>query len=172
MPVTSIRDDYALWLASPPTTGLLVETLELNGPLLPSPILLVNRRSTPLQAIDENGVPRVFLPIAFTFSKPAIRNSSEYSSTARIDGLQGQLLKLLSRVTPADLTLSLYATLRLYVDPTMLDRPLYPQPLVFRVEDAKVTLDVVELTLIGGRMSTKRAGNYYIFERFEGLRPF
>lgn len=172
MPTTSVRDDYAAWLATPPVTGLLVETLEIYGARVGPPILIANRRSTPLEATDENGVPRIFLPVAFTFSKPAIRNSSEYQSTVQVDGLQGRLLQLFSQIRATDLSYPVHATLRLYLDPTNLDQPVYPQPLRFRVEEAKVTLDIVELTLVGGRMPTKRAGNYYTFEKFEGLRPF
>lgn len=172
MPTNNVRDDYAAWLASPPTTGLLVETIEIFGTTLGSPILLANRKDSPLQALDEMGMPRVFLPVAFSFSKPAIRNSSEYSSIVRIDGIQGRLLKMITKIRSSDLAKPLFAVLRIYVDPIMLDRPAWLAPLRFRVEEAKVTMDVVELSLVGGRMPTKRAGNHYTLERFVGLRPF
>lgn len=172
MPTNAVAQAYAEWLATPPTTGMLVETLELVGSALGSPVRICNRRDTPLVAADENGVPRTYLPLAFTFSKPAIRNSSEYVSTVRIDALDGTLLRLLSSVRSIELTQPVYATLRIYVDPTILDRPAWFSPLRFRAENIKVSLDVIEIDLVGGRMPTKRAGLYYVLERFEGLRPF
>ena len=172
MPTRSVRDDYAEWLASPPTTGMLVETLELSGPALSPPVLICNRKTEPLVASDENGMPRTFLPLAFTFTKPAIRNSSEFVSTVRIDAIEGRLLRLFYQISKRDLTQPVFATLRSFIDPTMLDRPVWLAPLRFRVEQAKVTMDVVELDLVGGRMPTKRAGIYYVMERFVGLRPF
>lgn len=172
MPTTAVAQAYAEWLATPPTTGMLVETLELVGAALGSPIRICNRRDTPLVATDENGVPRTYLPLSFTFSKPAIRNSSEYVSTVRVDALDGALLRLLSNATAADLLSPIYATLRIYIDPTLLDRPAWFSPLRFRAENIKASLDVIEIDLVGGRMPTKRAGLYYVLERFEGLRPF
>lgn len=172
MPNNDLRQDYAEWLATPPTTGLLVETLEITGAALGAPILLCNRRSTPLVAADENGLPRTFLPLSFTFTKPAIRNSSEYVSTVRIDGVEGRVLQLFSRVSSLDLTKPVLVSMRAYIDPTMLDRPVWLPPLRFRCEQARVSMDVIELDLVGGRMPTKRAGIYYTMERFEGLRPF
>ena len=172
MPNNDVRDDYAEWLASPPTTGLLVETLEITGQALGAPILLCNRRSTPLVASDENGLPRTFLPLSFTFTKPAIRNSSEYASTVRIDAVEGRLLQLFARVNSIDLTMPIYAALRTFIDPTMLDRPVWLSPLRFRCEQARISIDVLEMDLVGGRLPTKRAGIYYTMDRFEGLRPF
>jgi hypothetical protein len=171
MPTTSVNDAYAEWLATPPTTGMLVETIEIVGNAIGSPIRLCNRRDIPFEAADENGVPRIYNPLSFTFSKPAIRNSSEYVTTVRIDGLQGTLLQLFGRIRSIDLTSPVYATLRLYIDPTMVDRPV-SVPLRFRCENIKVTLDVIEMELVGGRMPTKRAGMYYVLERFVGLKPF
>ena len=172
MPNTSLRDDYAQWLATPPATGMLVETLEISGASLGSSVLICNRKNQPLQALDENGVPRVFLPLGFTFTKPAIRNSTEYSSSVRIDGIGGDLLRKFSAIRSFELTRPVYVTARLYVDPTMLDRPVWNAPLRFRCESAKITFDVLDLELVGGRLATKRAGTYYVLERFVGLRPF
>lgn len=172
MPTNTVRDDYAEWLATPPTTGLLVETLEINGPALGAPILLCNRRSTALVASDENGLPRTFLPLSFNFTKPAIRNSSEYVSTVRIDAVEGRILALFSRVSSLDLAQPVYVLLRTFIDPNMLDRPVWRVPLSFRCESARISIDVIELDLVGGRMPTKRAGLYYTMDRFEGLRPF
>jgi len=172
MPTRNVRDEYAEWLATPPTTGVLVETLEINGPAIFNPILICNRQDRPLEATDENGWPRVFFPLSFTFSKPAIRNSSEYESQCRIDALNGDLLQELYKLRSPMLNQPAFATLRVFVDPGMLDRPVWLSPLVFRIENAKVAVDVAELDLVGGRLPTKRAGLYYTLERFEGLRPF
>lgn len=172
MPTRSVRDDYAEWLASPPTTGQLVETMELTGAALPAPILICNRRDLGLLATDENGVPRSFLPLPFTISKPAIRNSSEYAASATLDGANGELLRLLSGIRSAELLSPILVTLRIFVDPTMLDRPAWSPPLRFRAEAIKVAVESIEIDLVGGRIPTKRAGSYYTLERFEGLRPF
>ena len=172
MPTTSVRDDYARWMASPPTTGLPVETLEFTGAALPEPLLICNRKDAPLVAQDEDGLPRTFLPISFTISKPAIRNSSEYAATARLDGLNGNLLELFGNIRSNELVDPLYAVFRIFIDPTMLDRPCWMAPLRFRVETGKVGMDAIELTLVGGRLPTKRAGLYYVLQRFAGLRPY
>lgn len=172
MPTTSVRDDYALWLATPPVTGEMVETLEISGSALGSVIRICNRRSRPLQAFDEAGTPCVFLPLTFQFSKPAIRNSTEYTSSVRIDGLQGDMLRRLSAITGEELTQPVYVKARIYIDPVMVDRPVWRAPLKFRVESAKIMFDLIELELVGGRLATKRAGTYYVLERFTGLRPF
>ena len=172
MPTRGVTDAYAEWLATPPTTGLLVETIEIYGKAINSDLCFCNRRSTPLVATDEDGMPRTFLPLAFQFTKPVIRNSTEYSSTVRLDGLDGRLLELFSKVRSPELNDPIYVVLRTYIDPTMLDRPVWLQPLRFRCEKVKVAIDVIELELVGGRLATKRAGLYYTMDRFEGLRPF
>lgn len=172
MPTRSVRDDYARWLASPPTTGLPVETLEFRGGSLGEPILICNRKDSPLVAQDENGTPRTFLPLSFTISKPSIRNSSEYSAIARLDALNGSLLEIFGNITSSELTVPMHAIFRIYIDPSMLDRPCWMAPLRFRVETGKVGMDAIEMTLVGGRLATKRAGLYYVLERFAGLRPY
>jgi hypothetical protein len=172
MPSNSVVDAYAEWLATPPTTGLLIETIEIYGKQANSDLCFCNRRSTPLVASDENGMPRTFLPLAFQFTKPAIRNSTEYTSSVRLDGLDGRLLELFANIKSDQLNDPIYVILRTYIDPTMLDRPVWIEPLKFRCEKVKVALDVIELDLVGGRLPTKRAGIYYTMDRFEGLRPF
>jgi hypothetical protein len=172
MPTSSADDDYARWLATPAPTGQYVETLEFVGGIMGSGIRICNRRRVALQAFDESGVPRTFLPIPFTISKPAIRNSSEVRVDARIDALDGSLLALLGRARAIDLNQQITVSLRAYLDPTILDRPLWRVPFRFRVESMKASLDVIEVVMVGGRLPNKRAGIHYGIDRFVGLRPF
>lgn len=172
MPTTAVRDDFAEWLATPPPTGQYVETLEFTGGVAGSGFRICNRRRVALQATDEDGVPRVFLPVPFTITKPAIRNSSEMRVDARIDALDGSLLKILTNVRSSDLNAAVNVSLRAFIDPTMLDRPVWQVPFRFRVENMKVGLDVIEVVMVGGRLPNKRAGLYYGIDRFVGLRPF
>lgn len=172
MPATSVEDAYAEWLATPPLTGQYVETLEFTGGLAGGGIRICNRRRVALQAIDEDGVPRTFMPLPFTVTKPAIRNSSEMRVDARIDALDGELMRVLTGARSIQLNDPLNVALRAYIDPTILDRPVWRVPFRFRVESIKAGLDVIEVVMVGGRLPNKRAGIYYGIDRFVGLRPF
>lgn len=172
MPTTTYDDAYAEWLASPPPTGQYVETLEFVGGVTGSGIRICNRRRVALQALDEDGVPRTYLPLPFTVTKPAIRNSTEIRVDARIDALDGSLLALLGRARAVDLNLPVSVSLRAYIDPIILDRPVWRVPFRFQVESMKASLDVIEVVMIAGRLPNKRAGLYYGIDRFVGLRPF
>lgn len=172
MPTNSIDDEFAQWLATPPPTGQYVETLEFTGGVAGSGIRICNRRRVSLQAIDEDGVPRTYLPLPFTVTKPAIRNSSEMRVDARIDALDGTLMKVLVGARSIELNQPVAVSLRAYIDPTILDRPVWRVPFRFRVESIKASLDVIEVVMVGGRLPNKRAGIYYGIDRFVGLRPF
>jgi hypothetical protein len=171
MPNMNIRADYATWLATPSTTGVLVETLQFYGPAFQG-LWLANRTDDIFVANDELGIARTYQPIAFTLSRPAIRNSTELSMTARIDGIDGALFRALSLLTNDQLNYPVYCNLRAYVWPNMLDRSVFGYPLTLRVESAKVAIPIVELTLVGGRLTNKSAGRFYTLQRFVGLRPF
>lgn len=172
MPTRSIDDTYAEWLATPPVDGMLVDTLEFYGAALAAPLAICNRRDAAMVAIGEDAVARTYEPVPFTVTFPAIRASSEMLCTARIDGMGGGVLEVLAGLTADSLTAPLFVARRIFIDPTRLDRPMWKTPLRFRVEEARVALDVVEVTLVGGRLSNKRAGLYYGLDRFVGLRPF
>lgn len=172
MPTSNADDDFAAWLATPPLTGQYVQTLEFTGGIAGSGIRICDRRRIALQAIDEAGVPRIYQPLPFTVTKPAIRNSSEIRVDARIDALDGSLLALLGRTRAIDLNAEVQVALRAYIDPTILDRPVWRVPFRFRVESMKAGLDVIEVVMVGGRLPNKRAGLYYGIDRFVGLRPF
>ena len=172
MPTTAADDAYAAWLATPPLTGQYVETLEFTGGVAGGGIRICNRRRIALQAIDEAGVPRIYQPIPFSVTKPAIRNSSEIRVDARIDALDGAMLEILGRAKAIDLNDEVAVSLRAYIDPTILDRPVWRVPFRFRVESMKASLDVIEVVMVGGRLPNKRAGIYYGIDRFVGLRPF
>jgi hypothetical protein len=172
MPTQAVRDDYARWLATPPIGGMLVETLELRGAALTAPIFLCNRSDKPLQAADEMGVWHTFQPVAFAIDRPALRGSTEFMLNARIDAMDGSIFRAMTTLDNDALLHPIYAALRVYVDPIMLDRPVWRQPIRARVEEAKVSLDVVDLTLVGGRLPNKRAGTIYSMDRFIGTRPF
>lgn len=172
MPTTSAEQAYAEWLATPPVTGQYVETLEFTGGVAGAGIRICNRRSVALQAIDEDGVPRIYRPLPFTVTKPAIRNSAEMRVDARIDGLDGTLLSVFTNARSIQLNTPVNVALRAYIDPTILDRPVWRVPFRFRVESIKAGLDVVEVVMVGGRLPNKRAGLYYGIDRFVGLRPF
>lgn len=172
MPTTSVDDAFADWLATPPVSGQYVETLEFSGGVAGSGIRICNRRAVALQAIDEDGVPRIFMPLPFTVSKPAIRNSSEMRVDARIDALDGTLLRTLTSARAIQLNQPVQVALRAYIDPTILDRPVWQVPFRFRVESIKAGMDMIEVVMVGGRLPNKRAGLYYGIDRFVGLRPY
>jgi hypothetical protein len=172
MPTSAADDAYAEWLATPPVTGQYVETLEFTGGVAGSGIRICNRRRVALQALDEDGVPRTFSPLPFTITKPAIRNSSEMRVDARIDALDGTLMRVLVAARSVALNQPVAVALRAYIDPTILDRPVWRVPFRFRVESIRATLDVIEVVMVGGRLPNKRAGLYYGIDRFVGLRPF
>jgi hypothetical protein len=172
MPTSSVRDDYARWLATPPIGGMLVETITFSGVALGSPIMLCNRSDQPLVAADEMGAWHTFQPVAFAIDKPALRGSTEFMLNARIDAMDGAMYRALTKMDNDALLHPIYAALRVYVDPIMLDRPVWRQPIRARVEEAKVSLDVIDLTLVGGRLPNKRAGTVYSMDRFIGTRPF
>lgn len=172
MPSITVDAAFAEWLATPPVSGQYVETLEFSGGVAGSGIRICNRRHVALQAMDEDGVPRTFLPLPFTITKPAIRNSSEIRVDARIDALDGSLLRVLVNARAIQLNTPVNVALRAFIDPTILDRPVWRVPFRFRVESIKATLDVIEVVLVGGRLPNKRAGIYYGIDRFVGLRPF
>lgn len=172
MPATSYDDRYSKWLATPKATGQYVETLEFIGGVAGSGVRICNRRRVALQAMDENGVPRIFLPLPFTITKPQVRNSSEVRVDARIDALDGSMLAMIGNARAVDLNEPVTVALRAYIDPLVLDRPVWRVPFRFRVESMKASLDVIEVVLVGGRLPNKRAGLYYGVDRFVGLRPF
>jgi hypothetical protein len=172
MPQDRLRAEYAEWLATPPPTGVLIETVEFTGRLLPAPLLFCNRRVDPLVATDELGVRKTYVPIAFKMTRPAMRASTEFATSLQLDGVDGALLQMISKLRPDDLRYPLNATLRWYIDPIMLSRPVWPTGLVMRVESVKVGIPIMEISLVGGRLPTKRAGTTYDISRFVGLRPF
>jgi hypothetical protein len=172
MPTQGVRDDYARWLATPPVTGMLVETIELRGAALSAPILLCNRTDKPLVAADELGAWHTFQPVAFSVDRPALRGSTEFMLNARIDAMDGGVFRALTQLDADAVLHPIYVALRVYVDPQMLDRPVWRQPIRARVEEAKVSMDVIDLTLVGGRLPNKRAGTIYSLDRFVGVRPF
>lgn len=172
MPTNSVTKAYAEWLATPPATGVLVETVQFSSPAMTADLRICNRRDSPMQAKDETGVLHVYEPVAFEIGKPSIRNSTEMEVSLRVDGVDGSLFRMLTEMNPDDVRKILTATVRVFVDPIMLDRPVWLSPLRFRVEQAKVGLDVVDMSLVGGRLPNKRAGRYYDMSRFVGLRPF
>jgi hypothetical protein len=172
MPTTSVTEAYAKWLATPPVQGIFIETLEISGAALPSTLRFCNRNQGFLQANDENGVPRTYQPLAFTLSKPGVRNSTEVTSDIRLDALGGGLLRIFSQVRSSELQTPIYVAVRFYVDPIMLDRPVWKSPLRFRAEEVKVGATAVELTCTAGRLPNKRAGQYYTLDKYVGLRPF
>lgn len=173
MPNQTVRDEYARWLATPPIGGMLVETMEISGPGMNSgPLRLANRTDRALTATDELGLTSIWHPLAFTLSKPSLRNSSELLISARVDGVDGMLHEIIAKMTADQLRHPLYVTLRIFIDPIMLDRPVYRAPIRLRCETAKVGIDVIDMTLVGGRLPNKQAGTVYSLERFVGTRPF
>jgi hypothetical protein len=168
----SSADRYAEWLATPPPEGVLVETVEFVGEAMVGSLRVCNRRTDPLVATDENGITKTYIPVAFEMGKPAMRASTEFSTTLKIDGVDGVMLQNLAKISPDDLRKPLLVVVRWYLDPQMLDRPVWPNGLVMRVENIKASIPVIELSLVGGRLPTKRAGTFYGLDRFVGLRPF
>jgi hypothetical protein len=151
---------------------MLVETMEVKGAALSSPIYMCNRSDAPLIATTEEGATHEWQPVAFQIDKPAMRNSTEFMLTARVDAMDGALYRAFAQMTNDDLLHSVFVALRVFVDPLMLDRPVWRQPIRMRCEEVKVALDVVDLTLVGGRLPNKRAGTYFDLSRFVGVRPF
>jgi hypothetical protein len=172
MPTNNVSQEFAECLATPPMEGMLVATAEFTGVMLAQPILICNRRHAPLIAKDEFGVERMFQPLGFTMTYPAMRSSTEATVQLRIDAVDGLMLRTFSQMESDSLNFMLNVTLRVYVDPMMLDRPAWGEPLRLRAESMKIGLDVVEVTLVGGRLPNKRAGHVYDLARFVGLRPF
>jgi hypothetical protein len=172
MPSPHAAQTFAEWLATPPIEGMLVATAEFSGIMLKQPVLICNRRHAPLVAKDEFGVDRMFQPLGFTMTYPAMRGSTESTVQLRIDAVDGLMLRTFAQVESDALNNVLNATIRIYVDPVLLDRPAWGEPLRLRVESMKIGLDVVEMLLVGGRLPNKRAGHVYDLARFVGLRPF
>jgi hypothetical protein len=172
MPSPHVDPAFAEWLATPPVEGMLVATAEFSGVMLKQPILICNQRHAPLIARDEFGVEKMFQPVGFTLAYPAMRNSTESSVQLRVDAIDGLMLRTFAQVESDALNSILNATLRVYIDPTLLDRPAWGEPLRLRVESMRIGLSVVEMMLVGGRLPNKRAGNVYDLARFVGLRPF
>jgi hypothetical protein len=172
MPDPNISAAFAEWLATPPMDGMLVATAEFTGLMLNQPVLICNRRHSPLIARDEFGVERMFQPLGFSMTYPSMRSSTESVVNLRVDAVDGLMLRTFSQLESDALNNILNATIRIYVDPMLLDRPAWGEPLRLRVESMKIGLDVVEMSLVGGRLPNKRAGHVYDMARFVGLRPF
>lgn len=160
---------WAEWLATPPYDGLLVDCLEFASDGKES-LLLVNRLDSPLTATSETGAILTYQPLPFRVEGYGQRQSTEAGITITGDGLDGSLLAALDRLGWEELTSAIWLTWRLYLVPSILDRPLYTPPPRFQLEDADIGLTAVRVRAAGPRLPNKGAGIYYTVDKFIGLR--
>lgn len=162
----AIDERFRIWLASAPSTGVPVDTIQIYHPKW-GYIYLARWRS-PFTAFLENGQQQTFQSADFAIEPTGIESSTGQTVRAAINGLDGQLYAQLKKLNTVDRQTPILLAYRLYLD-TLRDRPLIDPPLVLEVVQAKCERDVVNLDLSSTDLPNISSGRYYLLKDYPAL---
>lgn len=169
MSKTGIQFDkqFKEWLASAPTDGVQVDTLEIFHPRWQS--IYLARWKTPFQARIETGEYITFTPADFAIEQLPVENGTGQTIRAMLNGLDGAIYEELKALTFEDRATTILVTYRLYLD-NLAEFPLIDPPPVLEVSLANCERDIVTLELSPSALPNILCGRYYLINDFPGLK--
>ena len=146
------RQEFKEWLASAPTDGYPIDTIEIKHPRWGS--IFLASQTSPITARLENSEVVVFQPADFFIEQIPIQEGTGQTIKAFINGLDGAI--------------SILVVYRLYLN-TLLEYPLVNPPPVLEVSLAAADRDRVSLELSPSALPNILSGKYYLIKDFPGL---
>lgn len=155
----------AEWWATPPYSGTFVETLTIEHPDLTDTIRIANSIAEDLQAFDEFGIPRTYIPVGFTVKESKIEDNTDQRFEFSVDGIDGRLYEELKKIDLTNFEQLGEVSIRIYINPDYLDKPLREPIPSFILRTAQITRKTVTFTCSPRTLPNKRNG--YIYDIFE-----
>lgn len=154
------------WLASAPTNGVPIDTVQITHPRWGN--IWLARWTTPFTARLETGNFVTFTPADFAIEQLPIQEGTGQTIKALINGLDGALYEEIKAMTVVDRQTTILVIYRLYLD-TLNLVPLINPPPILEVSLASANEDRVSLELSPSALPNILAGGYYLIKDYPGL---
>jgi len=167
MPNPSLSDAIKEAFAVAPVTKVIYDTLEIRQATVQPSIFLVRSHQV-LQAVDENGVTRTFIPVGFSITLPPETKDGFRSLSIAIDNIGGSVVQFIQKALSSQVPVEVIYRPYLSDD---LSRPAMNPPLVLYLTDIQITP-----TQVTGRatfmdvVNRRFPSELYTRARFPGLR--
>jgi hypothetical protein len=167
VPANNIDDDYARWLATAPTEGVLIQLLRFTWPT-DNLFFCANHIDSPTLFILENDNRPVALPYDFDITYPEHSGTTE--QVVRLTGANsGGLFNLFESLQGNQINFNIMMQVRHYLSPSMLHKPMSSQPETYFVLNITYTATALSLDAGSQRLPRKQAGIPYTIEEYPGL---
>lgn len=173
MAVRSIQTEYAQWLDSAPTAGLLMQAVEFNWNKdgTPRALYLGNHITTATNVIYETGAQVSLTPYQFEVTQPDRSGTTEASVTLTAP-LPGPLFNEFQGFRGYQIAFQVIMLVRYYILPSLLYTPLSTKPERYFVTSITYSRLQVSLEASMARLPRFRAGIPYTVDEYPGLYEF
>lgn len=168
MPVRSIFDEYAIWLANAPTYGILIQACTFYWGGFTQGIHLGNHISNPTLVIFENGANVTLNPYQFKVTAPERSGTTE--AQCMVEGpLQGPIYDLFQYLRGDQCNLDVVFQIRHFLAPGFMSRPLANRCEQYIVTTMSFTRYTVQVVGTLARLPRFQAGIPYTVDEYPGL---
>lgn len=167
MPVRSVFDEYAYWLASVPTAGVLITAAEFFWGAS-NFFFAGNHISVPTLCIYETGANVTLQPYQFEVTKPE-RSGTTEANISLSGPCTGPLFNLFQSLRGSSSDFTIRLQIRYFLYPAGMGRPLANRPETYYVTSMTFSRTNVTVDAAMTRLPRLRAGIPYTIDEYPGL---